>query len=289
MTLDTTPETDIRALAETLARQVDAVENAAKGAARLAKDLLRAIEGQDAVKAAAALEKLEKSEVPALDVRAALEPIKRHLAEEDRRLKFYFGKQLREAAAKAGLEAAPLTSDPPEFRIGHLTALVDLSRRRASIRYARLEIDTVPASPEAVVDAVRKAQAWLESGTFDPDRWFDQLFEAYRVRLQRVGEPFGTRVDIVDLLPEIAFARQPERFREDPRRENFQPYERVQMAYDLARLRRAGRLARQGHRLALGSATGGSTKQKARVLYLEDDRGSGQYYLSLWFTREGAQ
>jgi len=288
MTLETTPETDIRALAEALAKQVDAVENAARSAAKLAKDLLKGIEAQDAVKAAAALERLERTEVPALDVKAALEPIRRHLAEEDRRLKFYFGKQLREAAAKAGLEAAPLTTDPPEFRIGQLTALIDLARRRASIRYARLEIDTVPASPEAVVDAVRKAQAWLESGGFDADRYFDQLLEAYRVRLQRIGEPFGARVDVVDLLSELAFARQPERFRDDPRRENFQPYERVQMAYDLARLRRAGRLARQGHRLAMGSATGGSTKQKARVLYLEDDRGSGQYYLSLWFTKEGA-
>ena len=126
----------------------------------------------------------------------------------------------------------------------------------------------------------------LETKDFDAERFIGQIFEAYAVRLHRTGQPLGTRLDLVDVLPELAFVLQGERFWTNPQRENFHPYSRVQFAYDLGRLRRAGRLSHKGLRMSLGSATGGSTKQKDRVLYLEDDRGSGQYYLSIRFAKD---
>ncbi len=77
---------------------------------------------------------------------------------------------------------------------------------------------------------------------------------------------------------------QNDRFKTDPTRENFKPYGKVRLAFDLARLRRSGQLEHQGARLTLGTATMGSTKDKSRVLYLED-AGRGQFYLSLAFGR----
>jgi hypothetical protein len=241
----------------------------------------------------AAWQKLDKVTLPEGDLKTAVgalsQALQAHLVEEERKLKFYFGRDLREAAGRAGLAFAPLTTDPPEFRLGVFTVGVDLPRRAAVVRYARNDLLRVPLNADAIVEAVQKQHAALEGKGFDPTRYFEQVLGAWQVRLHRAGQPFGARVDLVDLLPEIAFVRQGTAFLEDPQRENFVPYSRVQMAYDLARLRRAGKLAHNGLRLSLGSATGGSTKQKSRVLYLEDERGNGQWYLSIRFAREGEE
>ena len=272
------------ALARELGRPADSLEKAARNAVKALKTLASAWD--DPAAALAAVQTLEKLEIPA-DLgprcRDLAAMAKRSLAEEDRRVRLTFMRDLREAAAPPGFETAVLTSDPPEFRVGPFTAVLDFARRTASLRYARLELEKVPARPAAIVEAARKHQAQLDSRDFAPERFFEQLVQAYQVRLQRLGQPFGTRLDVVDLLGELAFAMQPASFFEDPVRERFVPYRRVQMAFDLARLRRAGRLTHKGMRLSLGAATGASTRQKANVLYLEDDGGHGQYYLSIRF------
>ena len=220
-------------------------------------------------------------------VEALLSAVDAHLGDEERRLKLYFGRDLRDTAAKAGLPFAPLTTDPPEFRLGLFTVAIDMPRRAAMLRYARVDLEKLALSPTAIVNAATQQGKRLEGRDFDAGRFFDQLLAAYQIHLHRRGEAFGARVDIVDLIAEVAFVRQGKAFYEDPRPENFMPYGRVQLAYDLARLRRAGKLSHRGFRLGLGAATGGSTRQKADVLYLEDERGSGQWYLSLRFSREG--
>jgi hypothetical protein len=287
-TLNATEE--VCARARELARHVDSLATAAKNAAKALADLSKPAFFEDAAEVMAAAQKLDKFELPAdlaTQVRALNSQLKGMVAEEDRRLKFSFGKQLREAAAAAGLEAQLLTTDPPEFRIGLFTVAVDFAKRAAMLRYARHDLLKVPARAEAIVDAAARQQVQLEGKGFDAEGYFKTLLAAYQNQLQRMGQPFGTRVDIVDILPYVAFQLQGARFLEEPSRENFVPYSRVQLAYDLARLRRLGKLSHQGLRLSLGAATGGSTKNKNRVMYLEDERGSGQYYLALRFAREG--
>jgi hypothetical protein len=117
------------------------------------------------------------------------------------------------------------------------------------------------------------------------------LLGAYRSLLARAGREFGERVDVVDLLPEVALAVQGEKFRGDPRRGSFADYPRAQFAWDLAALVRSGLLAAGGLRLEIGPATMGTTAHKRRVLWLEAGPGGGQYCLSLRFvpdrTEEG--
>ncbi|MBM3461636.1 MAG: hypothetical protein FJX76_06000 [Armatimonadetes bacterium] len=290
MTVETPEETRpaLADLAATFGKDVEALENSARAVGKAVKDVARAFQAGESAKALAALQKLEKSTLPSPEMTERLKSftgqVKAHLDEEDRRLKFYLAKHMRDAAAHVGMEVGMLTTDPPEFRLGPLTALFDLSRRSASVRYARLELEKVAATPEAVLEACRRGILALEGKGFDAERYFHVLLDAYKVRLTRTNQPMGSRVELADLLAEIAFSMQSERFYDDPQRENFVPYSRVQFAYDLARLRRAGKLSHQGLRLALGSATAGTTKQKSRVLYIEDERGNGQYYLTLWFS-----
>ena len=126
---------------------------------------------------------------------------------------------------------------------------------------------------------------FLEGEDFVPEVFVEHLWLAYRRCLLTEKKPVGERVELVDLLPELAMLNQGPRFKLDPTRENFRPYGKVRLAFDLARLRKSGTLTHQGYRLSLGTATIGTTRQKDRVLYLEEG-GRGQYYLSLAFSGE---
>ncbi len=59
---------------------------------------------------------------------------------------------------------------------------------------------------------------------------------------------------------------------------------RTEFAYDVLRLRKAGKLSHEGRRMNLGVATGSSASQKKRVIYFEDEFGSGEYKLTVFFT-----
>lgn len=291
-TMDANPNTEALAALVKQARDVaDRTSRAVKALGRPLQELTRKEALSDLATVAAAVQKLGKIQVSEGELEKALgtltAALKEHLAGEERKLKFYFGRDLRDSAARAGVAFAPMTTDPPEFRLGLFTLAVDLGRRMAVLRYARNDLAKVPLNPEGVLEGMQRQHAQLEGKGFDPTLFFEQVLQAYQVRLHRTSQAFGARVDLVDLLPEIAFIRQGPAFLEDPQRDHFTPYSRVQLAYDLARLRRAGRLSHRGFRLGLGSATGGSTRQKSRVLYLEDERGNGQWYLSIRFSREG--
>ena len=269
---------------------LDALARQLKAAGKLVDDLGRRDALADLAGVSDAVRKLERVNLPdgapREHVSRLVTVLKAWLSEKERHLRFHFGRDLREAATRAGVACAPLTTDPPEFRLGLFTVGVDFSRRVAILRYARNDLATLPLNADAILEACQKQHAFLEGTRFDPGAFFEQFLAAYQVRLHRLGLSFGNRIDVVDLLGELAFLRQDPSFFENPRREDFIPYSRVQLAYDLARLRRAGRLSHRGVRVALGSATGGSTRQKQRVLYLEDERGNGQWYLSVRFTRE---
>jgi hypothetical protein len=280
------------AAVEAFALQLEACENAARAAVRSVREVAKALAAGERAKALAALAKLEQMQLPHSTVAGMVGTfageLKQRFEDDAKRLRFHFARDLREAASAAGLEFAPLTSDPPEFRVGLLTVAVDLARGAVSIRYARQELDKVSATAAEVVEGCRKAIQALEARPFVAEACFKHLLAAYRVHLARTGQAMGARVELCDLLADMAFAQQGERFFESPQREHFVSYSRVQLAYDLARLRRAGRLAGEGLRLTLGSATAGTTKNKSRVLYLEDERGNGQYYLTLWFVPASA-
>jgi len=206
------------------------------------------------------------------------------LREQERSRPLHFGRSLREAAEAVGLGFAVLTTEPPEYRLEPFTVGVDFRKGVAELRYPRLPLADVELDPGAILKVRHKMLEALQTDGFDTEAFFDRLLSAYRRIL--AGRPAGERVNLVEVLPEVAFLSQSQRFRRDPLRDHFQPYGRVRLAWDLARLRRCGGLHRNGWRLGLGTATMGTTRNKQDVLYLEDEGGRGQYYLSLWFSPE---
>ncbi|EFK09644.1 conserved hypothetical protein [delta proteobacterium NaphS2] len=197
--------------------------------------------------------------------------------------KLAFGKELTEAAEREHMTCRLLTGEPMEFAVAPFTVTVDLNRNQASLVYARLPVSDMPARPDKIMGAIKKQLKDFDKGWASED-FFSALLEAYRTELFRTRKPSGERIEIVDLLPGVAFLFQNSRFRSEPLSGNYRSYGRFNMAWDLAALRRKGLLEQIGYRLNLGAATGSATQNKKNVLYIEEGAGRGQYYLSLWFT-----
>ena len=255
----------------------DALEKHARAQGRLCKDLFEAIGRGDLSK----VQKLLKSipEAPSVPDASQLEGVRQWCAQEERQRPLRLARQLREAAESAQLTCTMIGDSPPTLRLDPILVELDFKKGEAVLGYARLELARVPLDSDQILRERARQLAALDS-EFDPADYLARLYEAYRraLGLQKWGE----RVDLVDLLPELAFLLQSERFRKEPSKELFRPYSRVRFAYDLARLRKSRQLEHLGARLSLGTATLGSTRDKSRVLYLEEAQ-QGQYYLSLAF------
>ncbi len=191
---------------------------------------------------------------------------------------------LKAAAGEAGLAFQQLTSD--EVRVGEATVTLRLDQGAADVKYARESLATVPADGPAIVAEVRRQLAVLAEASPAPAAIFDQLASAYKALLARRDLRFGERVELVELLPELFLLRQPAGFWAKPDAKKLRPMTRAQLAYDLDRLQQARALGRDGLRIVLGTATGGTAAKKSQVLFLESGGAGGQYYLSFAMRRE---
>jgi hypothetical protein len=163
------------------------------------------------------------------------------------------------AGALAGSDVVPRLIGElpePEWRIGPLTVLV--GKEQARLRYAREPVGTARADAEEIAAAWKKAIARLQARSRSPEELLPQLADAYQRALARTGA--HDRALLVDVRAELA------------------GYTKAQFAWDVARLRRERRLVVGGRRIEIGVATGHATARRSRVVWIEDDAGSGAWY-----------
>ncbi|RJQ53458.1 MAG: hypothetical protein C4530_18015 [Desulfobacteraceae bacterium] len=234
---------------------------------------------------------LERSDPKALGLEIDFtELLKSTAADQQQRAnrrKIEFGRMLHEKAESQGLACKMITSEPMEFSLPPFTVSVNLDQNMAQINYARLALEELPAKPDQIPAACLKNLKMLEKG-WSSEQFFDALCGAYRIQIFEEKSRPGERLVLTDLIPYVALSFQSEKFRSDPVAGNYSPYGRARMAYDLSRLRRSGLLQRNGWRVNLGAATGSSTQNKKGVLYVEENPGQGQYYLTIWFSPAGS-
>ncbi len=188
---------------------------------------------------------------------------------------------LRTACEAESVELLVLSKDPLELRLPPLSARIDIEANKAEILFSQQVLETSTADGPAILAARRRALQ-----TLDGDPWDSAAFHGLLHKAWMRAAPTGGWAELIDVLPEVVFLRQPKAFRLDPDPKRFVPYSRARFAYDLWRLRRDRALTRDGWRLSIAPATGSSTKDKKLVYWLEDDRGQGQYHLTLRFVRE---
>jgi len=201
------------------------------------------------------------------------------IAEKDGRAR-RLSTELRDACAAAQIELSVLTRDPLELRLPPVSVRVDADADKAEVTFGRQVLVTCGAQAAAIIDARRKAMAMLEAGEWRAAAFHAQLLQAWK----RVGGDGWA--ELTDVHAELAWLRQPARFRLEPVASNLAPYPRALFLYDLWRLRRDRCLSVGGWRLGLGPATGGSVRDKKRVMWVEDDHGQGQWHLTLRFVLE---
>ena len=253
--------------AETLA---DALKDASKAAANLDDKAASALAAAD--EATRALGRLNNL-LPALndltgplsaltlDARAAAEHSKARLlgALDD---------ALRETGHK-------LTGRPPELVCGPLT--IELAGTEVRIHYGPgiALLDKVSLDPDKVARRTVELLAQLDGDPLDDTRYLEDLRGAWRAAVAREGGASGSKAPIVKVLSEMAFARQGDGFRRDPRRGAFSDYGRVQFSHDLGRLRTR---TVDGSELALTVATRDQTKKASDHLWV-----AGTHYAYLSF------
>jgi hypothetical protein len=189
------------------------------------------------------------------------------------------------------LELRPLAEQPPTFAVQGLGLLLDFDKGHAELSYARERLEKAGLQSQELLDRIEELRAQLDAAWPGAEGFFAQLLAAYRARVGREGKSFGERVELVDVLPELSLELNPDVARKavhsaTGKAPSVPLLTRAEFAWLLDRLAREGGLAQQGLRLELGTATGGSTKDKKRVLFLEAGMGGGQYYLSLRFVEE---
>ena len=211
----------------------------------------------------------------------------RHLSEGKTAMRKELGRKLKEASGQAGLKLKVISrEDPVELRIPPFAVRLDLDAGKAQLLFARQVLATTPATAGEILKGHGALAARMQKG-FDPERFFTACYEAYKMGLAVSGGKRGDRLELVDFLGHLAMRMQGKAFFVDPTDANFRGYSRGQFAFDVNQLRLARGLTQEGKRMNFGVATGTTATKKARVIYMEDEYGQGEYKLNIYFT-EGA-
>ena len=170
-----------------------------------------------------------------------------------------------------------IISDSPLVIYMHpLTLEVHFETGKAVLTYAHEALQTVSAVPEEILNAHQMLVENFRACRIDSQQFWQVLKLAYDMVLLKEAQPSGARIDIVQLLPALAWIWPNAAVTK--KNTGFPKY---LLAYQLQKLRSDGMLVNRGLRLDLGTATGGSTRNKANVLFIPMGHSEGQYYLSI--------
>ncbi len=193
---------------------------------------------------------------------------------------------LLQEAAKESLPTRKLGDQPPVYDLGGMACTLDFEKEEAELSYARESMARLPLDPVRILEAREERLEKLTESWPGKEAFFEATWSAYRGRLGREGSAPGERIHLVDLIPELTLEYAERKLWQGQKSEGLRTMTRLDLAFCLDRLAHEGGLQHGNLRLELGTATGGSTKDKKKVLFLEAGMGGGQYYLSLRFSQQ---
>jgi len=192
-----------------------------------------------------------------------------------------FGRKLQALLDTKGFK---LENRYPNLRVGLYTINIDFLKGTATILFGHEALKgKISLSPGDIAEALERIEKGLNR-SFEPQRFVDLVFEAYR-RVCRIRDlPLGERVPIMEVLQQFVLLSQPQAFKVNPAKEHFRGYGRVNFGYDLYRLRKSGVKTSGDRVLGLVTATFDATKKRENFLWVPDDeRGNGTTYSLLYF------
>ncbi len=149
-------------------------------------------------------------------------------------------------------------------------------------RIARLA--TVPGGDvEKIAAAIVEASRELGESLLPGDRFHELLHQAWsQLHLRKGNQSSSVALPILEVLAELCFVRQDDRFRRNPIRAAFQPYGQVSFSYQLYQQGRGDDDTRE---LVLGIATREDVKKKDSLWVPRRQSGLGTHYSTLGFRR----
>lgn len=187
-------------------------------------------------------------------------------------------------AKEADLEVEKVSESPLVLYVEPVTFRIDFEQGGIESLYGHESIGECRIDAADLFEERRRAVDEMQRQALASEVFFDLLYDAYRTVLVADGAEPGDRIDLVDVLVPLAMLRVDSKKLRKKGPEAIESFPRYLLARQLATMRRDGLLEKNGKRLDLGAATGGSTRDKTNVLYVPV-RGatSGQYYGSLRF------
>ena len=236
-----------------------------------------------------AAEEILKKETGIAEIDHRARAIQERLAPEIKKLRvkarMKFLATLDLQAGKEELAIERISESPLVLFIKPLTFEVDFDAGGARMLYGHEQIDDLPIDAHRFLQDRQKVLEKSRRQLVDPSDFFDLLHQAYKMVLASEGLEYGARVDVVDVLAPLSLLRAGTKTLRKKGIDALEPFPRYLLAMQLARQRRDGLLEKEGLRLDLGAATGGSTRNKEDVLFIPVGASSGQYSRSLRFER----
>lgn len=196
------------------------------------------------------------------------------------------GGELRAACQEAGLSMRiDSKEDPIKVRIPPFGVVINRAKGEARIEFAQIQLESCAAEAGAILKA--HGDALSSMGAFDREIFFGACHRAWQAATATGAGGETGRVELGAFLPYMALEMQPAAFRKDPTPAKFLAYGKARFAFDVMRLQQARGFSQSGWRMSLGVATGttASSKNKSRVLWIENPEGEGEYKLNVLFQR----
>lgn len=239
-----------------------------------------ATEHQDDVISAASILKNELGAWQDLIQRAAnaLEPLLVRAHERVEQATDAFTEDLKTHLTNAGISV---------YGDGNLLIADGIVHVQADSITATLRVNGEPAGTfhvPAVASLVQQRARQLTMNKTSPPELLKQLRTAYELARTAEGKEYGTQLQTTALLPYLVIQRQRPSFRNNPTREQFQPYTLEQFRADLYHLLASGNLTTGDE--TLGYASGSDTK--GAIFMLVPALGRTAYVGRVWFERATA-
>ena len=185
------------------------------------------------------------------------------------------------ATASKPAQIKMISDNPLVLYLHPLTLEVNFEQCRTTLSYAREPMAQPPLDATEIWKTHDDLLEQFRAARIDSKSFWHALKTAYDIVLLKGGKAAGERVDIVDALAPLAWI-----WPNAQALRKATPFPRYLLAYQIQKLRQDGLIVHNGWRLDLGTATGGSTKNKANVLFIPMGPTEGQYYLTMCFRRE---
>jgi hypothetical protein len=141
-------------------------------------------------------------------------------------------------------------------------------------------IDKNALEPGIVFQTIKTFDDNLTKIWNSPEDFLKVLKFAYERYIKINNSEINAKVNLMDLLPEIAILMQGRSFKIDPTKSHYSEYSRIHYSFDLYRLK----TTQQNQNIQLSVATFAITEDRSKSLWVPDnENGEGTYFQSIAF------